>query len=156
MTISTTAKSFLDDQHVSYSVLNHEPSHCSQETAEFMHISGEKLAKSVVLEDEEGYVMAVLPATHRLDENAIKTVTHRNLHLANEIELADLFHDCQLGAIPAVGQAFGIETIVDTALFEQGDIYFEGGDHENVIHLRGDDFEKLMQSSQSATISWHR
>ena len=64
-----------------------------------------------------------------------------------------MFADCEPGAIPPVGQAFGMETIIDDSLNECQDIYMEAGDHEDLIHLKGTAFRRLMQESPHAMIS---
>ena len=69
---------------------------------------------------------------------------NRNLGLATESELGGLFSDCEVGALPAMGPAYGLETVVDDELAEQPDIYFEAGDHEQLIHVSAEAFHTLM------------
>ena len=69
---------------------------------------------------------------------------NRNLGLAAESELGNLFFDCEIGALPALGPAYGVETVVDDALAEQPDIYFEAGDHEQLIHVSAETFQALL------------
>ena len=69
---------------------------------------------------------------------------NRNLGLATESELAKLFSDCEIGALPALGPAYGIETVVDDAIAEQPDIYFEAGDHEQLVHVSAESFNALL------------
>jgi len=59
------------------------------------------------------------------------------------------------GAVPPLGQAFGIETIVDESLFDRDEIYFECGDHCRVVHVTGRDFQKLMADASRGRFS-HR
>ena len=58
--------------------------------------------------------------------------------------MSALFYDCDLGAVPALGKAYEVETVVDDTLLRQPEIYFEGGDHEALVHLSGRDFRALM------------
>jgi len=37
-----------------------------------------------------------------------------------------------------------METLVDDALAEQSDIYFEAGDHEQLIHVSAETFQTLL------------
>ena len=64
MAIAPTFQRYLD-RHVSYDVIAHEPTMSSISTAQVCHIPGDCLAKGVVLRDDSGYMLAVLPATHR-------------------------------------------------------------------------------------------
>ena len=68
----------------------------------------------------------------------------RGLHLAEERRLATLFDDCTPGAVPPVGMAWGIETIVDDELGASDVVYLEGGDHERLLRVSREDFEELM------------
>jgi Ala-tRNA(Pro) deacylase len=61
----------------------------------------------------------------------------------------------EVGAIPPLGQAYGIEVVVDDSLGENSDIYFEAGDHTSLIHMRSKDFKDLMKTAQHGTFSRH-
>jgi Ala-tRNA(Pro) deacylase len=67
------------------------------------------------------------------------------LALATEPETRHLYRDCDLGAIPALGQAFGVETVVDERLDGVPHVYFEAGDHEHLVHLHGAAFRELTE-----------
>jgi Ala-tRNA(Pro) deacylase len=69
---------------------------------------------------------------------------NRKLRLATEKELPTLFGDCELGAIPPVGLAYGMTTVIDDSLTDQPEIYFEAGDHEKLIRMNREDFMALM------------
>ena len=141
---------YITRRGVRYDVMHHPHSHNSTETAVLAHVPGERLAKSVVLEDETGYVMAVLPATHNVRLGKLRRALNRQLRLATEDELAPLFADCERGAIPPIGLAYGITTVVDESLAVQPEVYFEAGDHETLIRVNGDDFSALMEHSGRA------
>jgi Ala-tRNA(Pro) deacylase len=113
------------------------------------------MAKCVILEDSGGYLMAVLPATHKLDLDALGLRLNRRLVLATDYELPDLFKDCEIGALPPLGQVYGIDTIVDDSLAHSPDVYFEAGDHVTLIHVKGKDFLRLMAGALRGQIS-HR
>jgi len=79
----------------------------------------------------------------------------RNLGLATENELAGLFKDCELGAIPPIGPAYGIEIVVDDSLLQEDDVYFEAGDHEELIHVSGKQFQDLVAGARHGHFSRH-
>lgn len=144
MAIASTVSSYLSKCDVPYDVLTHPHTSSSGESAQYSHIPGLRLAKSVVLEDDQGYVMVVVPSSRHVDLGEIHRQLNRDLGLATESVLGRLFMDCELGALPAIGPAYGMETIVDDALAEQADIYFEAGDHEQLIHVTAESFQTLM------------
>ena len=144
MSIAITVSDFLAEHDVEYDVLLHAHTTSSGETAESSHVPGSRLAKSVVLEDDQGYLMVVLPASRQVDLGELHRVLNRNLGLAMENELGHLFSDCEVGALPAIGPAYGVETIVDDSIAEQPEVYFEAGDHEQLIHVSAEVFQTLL------------
>ena len=144
MAIATTVSNYLAENDVAYDVLTHPHTATSGESAEAAHVPGTRLAKSVVLEDDHGYLMVVLPSNRQVNLGELHRQLNRNLGLATEGELGSLFSDCEIGALPAVGPAYGMETVVDDALAEQSDIYFEAGDHEQLIHVTAETFQSLL------------
>ena len=70
MAISLTFQRYLATKNVVYDIVAHAPTKSSMRTAEASRISGDRVAKAVVLRDEYGYVLAILPASHhiRLDD----------------------------------------------------------------------------------------
>jgi prolyl-tRNA editing enzyme YbaK/EbsC (Cys-tRNA(Pro) deacylase) len=59
-----------------------------------------------------------------------------DLRLATEAKLKYLLKDCEPGAVPPLGAAYGLETVWDDSLLEQSDTYFEAGDHETLVHMK--------------------
>jgi len=152
MAIGLTLSKYLAENGIAYDLLPHTHTSSSMNSAQSAHISGKNLAKSVILEDEDGYLMAVIPATEHVQFRKINHALNRHLGMATESELESLFSDCELGAIPAVGEAFSMESVVDNSLADCSDIYFEAGNHEELVHMKGSSFRKLMKNSQHATI----
>jgi Ala-tRNA(Pro) deacylase len=155
MEMATTLERFLVDKGVRFSKLHHPHSSSSRNTAESARIPVNEMAKPVIFEDEQGYVMAVVPATRQVKIRELNNLLNRNLGLATEPELRPLFNDCELGAIPPVGQAYGLTTIVDSSLNDCCDVYLESGNHEDVIHVRDTEFRKLMKGTKHAAICMH-
>ena len=144
MAIATTLKSYLEKHHVDYDMVHHSHSATALESAHSAHVPSHQVAKAVVLEDENGYVVSVLPSINRLDLEWVNESLGRTLKLAHENELRNLFQDCDVGAVPALSNAYGLDVIWDEQLTNASEIYIEAGDHENLIHMHGDEFCKLM------------
>jgi Ala-tRNA(Pro) deacylase len=147
MPIAKRLEWYLDAAGVDYEVLPHPHSTCSAQTARRTRVPLFCLAKPVLLEDEYGYVMAVVPAARRVDIERLGTQLNRDLELATQAELDDLFDDCETGAMPAIGLPYRIPTVYDDALAGLNDVYFEAGDHDDVVHMSGDDFLELLSGS---------
>ncbi len=155
MGIARTVRNYLEQHRVPYDVIPHARTHCSMETAAAAHVPGDNLAKSIILKDDTGYVMAIVPSTHRLELGQLHRALHRPVGLATEGEIALLFRDCDFGAVPALGPAYGVMTLMDDSLMERPEIYFEAGDHEELIRVDGDQFAHLMSDAYHGRFSLH-
>jgi len=155
MGIAITLREYLSNEGIDFELIEHPYSKSSMESAKSAHIPGNQLAKCVVLEDDEGYIMAVIPSTHKIDMIILDRFLGRSLDLATETELSELFHDCEVGAIPPIGKAYGYEMILDDSLMDCEDIYFEAGDHTDLVHITGDEFHALMEDIECAHFSYH-
>ena len=118
MTIANRVADYLVEQGAEFDVVNHPYSSTSMESAQLAHIPGDLIAKSVVLEDDRGYLLAVLPASCRVDLGELHRQTNRNLGLATEYELDALFEDCEPGAVPPLATVYEMDAIVDDGLAE--------------------------------------
>lgn len=155
MAIATTLQDYLGRWGVEYEVVSHPHTQSSLETAEAAHVPGDQLAKCVMTEDYQGYLMVVVPASHEVEFSLLDDQLDRRLGLATEAELADIFTDCELGAIPPLGEAYGVDVAVDDSLVACDSVYFEAGDHAELIRLRGEDFRDLMAGAEHGRYSRH-
>jgi Ala-tRNA(Pro) deacylase len=155
MTIAPTLRKHLIDQQVNYDLIAHAATASSARTAQKCHIPGDCFAKAVVVKDEERHVVAVVPASHHVRIEELSRLLGRPVGLATEEEASKLFLDCELGAFPAIGYAYGLDMVVDDSIAEQSDVYFEGGDHSSVVHVTGEQFRKLTEGAACGQFSLH-
>ncbi len=153
MAITPTLQQYLADRRIVYDVVGHEPTKSSTRTAEASHVPGDRLAKGVLLRNNRGYVLAVLPASRRVQLSDLQQQLGEIVELADEPEIARLFDDCEPGAIPPVGPCYGLEMIVEDRLGSQPDIYFEAGDHATLIHVTQDEFAKMIGPARRGRFS---
>ncbi|MGD2054073.1 MAG: YbaK/EbsC family protein [Gammaproteobacteria bacterium] len=153
MAIAITLQHYLERLGVDYEIIPHPYADTGLDTADRAHVPPDKLAKSVILEDEGGYLMAVCPASRRIKLGELYREINRRLEFADESELADMLGDCALGAVPPVGELYGVDVVVDLDLFMQPDIYFEAGDHVDLVHVSAENFQKLMTNAEHATFT---
>ena len=145
MSIPSRLSGYLEERDTRYELCAHLHSRCSAETARIAHVPPHQLAKSVIVEDNAGCVMAVVPGDRSVKLGQLSRLLDRRLlRLADEARIATLFADCERGAVPALGMAWGIETVVDDELESSAVIYIEGGDHEHLLRLSHDQFHALM------------
>jgi Ala-tRNA(Pro) deacylase len=150
MSIAATLQDHLLRKHITFTVVAHPPTQASILTAEVCHIPAESVAKGVVVRTNDRYVLAVLPASRRIGRAGLKAELGENFTLASESELAQLFEDCARGAIPPIGECYGLDTVVETSICDQPDVYFEGGDHATLVHVNRAQFAQLTDNAPHA------
>lgn len=156
MPIAYTVQKYLEQQQVPFEVVTHPHSVSSLRTADQAHVQPSALAKAVLVEDDldhSRFLMAVVPASHRVQLDKLALRAGRPVHLATEEDAAGLFADCEAGAIPPLGPAYGVDTIWEDSLMEQPELYFEAGDHEHLVRLKAKDFIRLLPDSPHGQFS---
>jgi Ala-tRNA(Pro) deacylase len=147
MGIATRLKAYLDGQGVAYDLHSHPRTESSSRTAQVAHVPGGSLAKSVLIHRGQDYLLALVPSSHRIELRALQELVGADVSLATEDEIGRLFDDCDLGAVPAVGAAYGLPVLLDDGLAQADEVYFEGGDHTTLVRVSGDGFRQLMKDA---------
>jgi len=145
---------YLRSHPVQYDLVKHPHSASSLQSANTTQVPPGCVVKAVVLEDEDDhFLMAVLPASRKIDLQALRSDTGRMLRLASESEVGERFGDCELGAVPPIGPAYGIETVWDDSVVNEPEVYFEAGDHETLVHVKTGDFVRLLEDARHMSFS---
>jgi Ala-tRNA(Pro) deacylase len=134
---------FLAEQHVPFETLLHAPAFTAQNRAKFLHVPGRQVAKSVLLNGPNGFLLAVLPATHHVDAERLAEVLGGPVRLATDEEITETFQDCEWGVVPPFGRIYGLPVVLDESLQSEAWIVFEGNSHVEALRLFCRDFEYL-------------
>ncbi len=146
MPLKKRLKDFLDENHIKYVTMIHSKAYTAQEIAAILHVPGKSFAKTVILKADGKFVMAVLPATHRINLDLFKQVAHAHeVEMATEEEFEKLFPGCEIGAMPAIGRIYELPTYVDSSLTRNEDICFNATTHSEVIKMKYPDYERLTE-----------
>jgi Ala-tRNA(Pro) deacylase len=139
-------KEFLDSHNIKYITISHSMAYTAQEIAASAHIPGKELAKTVIVKIDGKMVMAVLPASYKIDFDLLKKAAGASkIELASEQEFEDKFPDCEVGAMPPFGNLYGMEVFVAESLTKDKEIAFNAGSHSELIKLSYKDFEGLIK-----------
>ena len=139
-------RQFLDENHVKYVVISHSKAYTSQGIAATANISGNDLAKTVMLKTDGELCMAVLPAPKHVDLVRFAKLTNtKEVALASERDFRDRFPDCEVGAMPPFGNLYGLPVYVDVSLTRDKEIAFNAGSHLELVRLPYADFERLVK-----------
>jgi len=136
---------FLDKSGVNYEVTTHRPTFTSQRMAAVAHQPGQYVAKPVIIKADDKFIMCVLPASYRIDMEALKSqLATKSVKLAKEEDIAEIFEDCEVGAEPPFGNLYDLPTIMDKTLESDDYILFQAGTHEKSIRMSMSDYRKLV------------
>ena len=145
-------REYLDRHEVRYVVLSHSPAYTAQEIARAAHIPGQEMAKTVMVRLDDELVMIVMPAPAKIRFDLLRQASGAaQVELAREKDFAGLFPGCELGAMPPFGNLYEIPVIVDEALAEDEDIFFNAGTHTELIRMKYADFEALVKPTVMRT-----
>jgi Ala-tRNA(Pro) deacylase len=146
MAAAAKLKQYLDDHKVKYITISHSPAFTAQEVAASMHVKGKELAKAVIVRADDKYVMAVLPAHHKVNlEKFKKVIGSSQVRLATETEFKHQFPDCETGAMPIFGNLYNVPVYVAQPLTYDEEIVFNAGSHTEAIRMRYADFADLVK-----------
>ena len=135
---------YLNRNQVRLSHSVHPRAETALETATADRMPAHDLAKTVVYFTGTGFGMAVVPADEFVDlAKVARLLGETGIRLANEAELAELFPDCELGAMPPFGNHYGMRVIVDPAVACREFIAFNLGTHRDTVRMSYADFERL-------------
>ena len=155
MGIAITLKEYLRDCQIVFEEIEHPYQATSIGAANSASITGDTMAKGVLLRDDFGYMVAVLPSSHMINLKSLRKKFGDDLELATEDEARALFEDCEVGAVPPIGDAYGMRVVWDDSLSKLPEVYFEGGDHKTLVHISGNDFTRLMSEADHDRFSAH-
>ena len=143
MSTSITVRRFLDNQDVEYTTVPVAAGEQGTLVSQGGRIPLNSIARAVILKDIRGMVMAVLPSTHRLNLEALNHQLHRRLQPATPEDYRGVFADCVLKLLPALGEAYGFETIIDDSLLDHDFVYLFSGNPGELVRVTGADFQLL-------------
>jgi Ala-tRNA(Pro) deacylase len=144
MSTATRVESHLREHGVPFELLPHKTTGSTHESASAAHVPEDHIAKAVMVRDSQGHAMVVVPGDTWVHLDALNKDADRFFKLDEESELSELLPDCAPGAVPPMGLVYGIETYLDEALTTLAKVYFESGDHQNLVQVAGSDFVKLL------------
>jgi Ala-tRNA(Pro) deacylase len=146
MAIPVAISAYLGRNRVHYTVIEHPVAYKAQEEAVLSHVPGSEWAKAVVCMADDLPILAVLSANSTVDLARLQRfVGAESFRLATEAEIARLYEDCELGAMPPFGPLYGQRVLVEKTLTTDPEIVFNAGSHREAIRMDYADFEALVK-----------
>jgi Ala-tRNA(Pro) deacylase len=144
MTAIPWITNLLQSKGVDHKWLRHREAFTSQETAEYMHFSGRRVAKTVIVLADQRPVVLALPANrHVAIERVLVLLGVESVRMATEQEILEHFPDCEPGAVPPLPHWNGATLLMDQSMKVEGNILFQAGNHVDAVRLNFRDWFKL-------------
>jgi Ala-tRNA(Pro) deacylase len=138
-------KDMLRQRGLRYEELEHPIAFTAQEVAQGMHMSGDRLAKVVVVIADGRPVELILPASRRVAVDRVRRILDaKDVRLASEAEMDKVFTDCETGAIPPLRHWKDVAVLMDASMSKAEDLVFQAGTHEDAIRLKFQDWLTLV------------
>ena len=89
--------------------------------------------------------MLVLPAPAQVDLDKVRALLKaKEARRAREYEFAQLFADCDVGAMPPFGNVYQVPVYIDRSLVEEPYIVFQAGTHHTTMKSAMSDYHRLV------------
>jgi Ala-tRNA(Pro) deacylase len=148
-------RKFLDSHHIKYLIICHSLAYTAQGIAALTHVSGKKLAKTVIVKIDGVLAMAVVPASLHVDLDRLRSLTGaRTVEIASEKEFKDAFPDCETGAMPPFGNLYDMAVYADASLAENEEITFSAGTHRELVRMNWFDMVRLVNPLVANLTYW--
>jgi Ala-tRNA(Pro) deacylase len=140
----------LEQRGSAFELLSHRQAYTSTDEARALGIDAGEVLKTLAVRTGPGYVLAVIPASCRLDLHlAREALADHQARLASEEELARDFAGYQLGALPPLGALLGSQVFIDPAVLEHDRVVFAAGTQTESVRMRA---RELFASEQITTV----
>jgi Ala-tRNA(Pro) deacylase len=139
-------KQYFTDQHVFFEMQEHRQVYTIQEVAAVLHEKGEHVAKVFIAAVDGQLVMLVVPAPAQVDLEKVRGLLKaKEARRAREFEFAQVFGDCDVGAMPPFGNLYQVPVYLDRGLVDKADIVFQAGTHHTTMRIAMSDYHQLVK-----------
>ncbi len=136
----------LKRERVPYLTLRHPPAFTAPELSAVAHIPGRRSAKVVICIADGRPLQAVVPAHHSVDLDALRTLVQAvSLRLAKEDEIASLYPEFEVGAMPPFGMMHGHPVFVERCFVGEPEMVFNAGTHTDSLCMHYSDFAEIVR-----------
>lgn len=136
---------FLDRQGAPFELVEHDETYSADAEAAVAGIEPERVAKTVVLHDHDGFRLAIIPASEKLDLRRVRDVfgASSHLRLATEEEIDREFFVFETGALPPFSSLLRVPEILDRRLLDHDAVVCSGGDHRHSMIVSPREIQRL-------------
>ena len=146
MTALERVEHYLTERDIPYTHSEHRLAFTAEDVARTEFVKPTIVAKPVVVVADGVFALAVLDANSVIDLAQLRRLLGVNhLRLATEEEMQNLFRDCEIGAMPPLGNLYNVPVYVETELARQETIVFAVGTHRDTVHMKFEDLRRAVK-----------
>lgn len=129
----------LKAKSIGFEVLHHKQTFTAADEASTLHVAQADVLKTVVLDTGSGHVIAVTPASRKLDMALVReALADTHVRLAGEMETARDFPAYELGSMPPIPSLAKVPVFVDPEIMQHATVIF-AVDHEESVKVKTED-----------------
>jgi len=146
MPIPKKTKQYLDKKMAKYEELTHKTVYTAYDAAQTLKKELREIAKSLLIATDKAYIIAVVPASMRLDLGKLKgALKAKKVSIPNEKLMVKVFK-VKPGAMTAFGGLHKVEVWVDKNLLKTKDVILSAGSFTDSVRMKAKDFIELEQA----------
>jgi Ala-tRNA(Pro) deacylase len=127
---------YLTERGVGFQVVPHRRAFTSLQEARELGVAADEVLKTVALWTGGKYVLAVVPASRRLELRLVRqALEDPAARLATEAELGADFPGYELGALPPLGSLLGVPLLVDPEVLGHEVVVFAAGTETESVRV---------------------
>jgi Ala-tRNA(Pro) deacylase len=136
----------LKRERMPFVTFKHPPAFTALEQAAVSHTPGRCSAKVVICIADDEPLQAVVPAHYLLDLEQLRVIAGASiLRLAQEKEIAELYPEFEVGAMPPFGTIYGHRVFVEQCFVGEPEMVFSAGTHTDCIRMHYADFAEFVK-----------
>jgi Ala-tRNA(Pro) deacylase len=146
MALPVRVAKVLQQERMPFLTFKHPPAYTAQEQAAVSHVPGMRSVKVVICIADGQPLQAVLPAHYSLDFESLRVLAGAAvLRLAREDEIAALYPDAEVGAMPPFGTIYGHRVFVERCFVGEPELVFSAGTHTDSVCMHYFDFAEIVK-----------
>jgi Ala-tRNA(Pro) deacylase len=129
---------------VAFELLRHRQAYTTSQVAAVLHVSGNQVAKTVIVEIDDEMAMAVLAALQRVRLPQLQAALRaKSVKLARASDFQMLFPDCAIGAMPIFGVFYLMPVYLDAAFALHETVIFRAGSYRHAMRMSMADYKRV-------------
>ncbi|WP_317932123.1 aminoacyl-tRNA deacylase and HDOD domain-containing protein [Halioxenophilus sp. WMMB6] len=144
----SNVKKLLDNKQIAYTMTMYADDKDPQpQDYRDQHLRDQSVARSILLEDSEGKLLALIPGDCMLDLQRLRQLTQRTLAPVSPREWEKFTRSKNLDAIPAIPNIAGLTTVIDERLVNGGkSVLLDSGKSPHLLQVDNQALAELMEN----------